>query len=69
MITILARNDRTAVTFSCRQIKLLTKFVELFRENFVKGSCEFSSYLKPFRIKKTIKFGLKLIYEQFRYIK
>ena len=27
LITILARNDRTAVAFACRQIKLLKAFV------------------------------------------
>ena len=58
----LARSDRTAVAFSCRLIKLLKAFVELFRGNFFKRSCEFSLYLKPFS-KKAIKFIFKLISE------
>ena len=40
-------NDRSAVTFSRRQIKLLKAFVLLLRGNSSK-SCDIVRYLKPF---------------------
>ena len=42
LITILARDNRTAVAFSCRQIKTFEGICLALR------SCEFSLYQKPF---------------------
>ena len=46
-LQFLRANDRTAVTFSCRQTKLLKAFVYLLWGDFFKRGCELSFYLKP----------------------
>ena len=46
-LQFLRANDRTAVAFSCRQIKLLKAFVYLLWGDFFKRGCELSFYLKP----------------------
>ena len=61
-ITILARNNRTAaaVSFSCRQTRLLKAFVQLLRESFFKRSCELFLYLKSFCKKRLLNLVLSL---------